>query len=486
MESKKKRTSRTSTLRKKFNNKRSSKNNKKVIRKKKFSHKGGMLGKVAAAGLLGAAAAQASGINIGEMADTAVQSAVSPIKKIGSQVTETAKDITSGLGKVFSSIRDNFRSNYEKTWEKIKGNNQYYLDGKSILSMCKQLNKGVIDDDFFKKNIDTFKNSLFNIVSFKNRDNRDLPFFFDILRYLGFKNSLRNSLEYLIEKTDFDANQILEIVDKNNSNCIHYCSNRGLLNPLRIILNDNDYLDDDMKKFSLISHNDKNLNPLHYALKGNHRDIPDVVLLLIDSDKDNSYTTEETNFNDRNEQYTTFLLKNKYNKKFDIIMKIMEHLIEYNFQLPIGKDFTDTNSQQLFSSIKNYIQDRELQYTLQLSHLNDHSVNFYHCPHENLPKNMNDEFDNEEYDMDDDDISDNSDVDEDGQSLKTLDKDITVYESIQDIQDIENNNLREKADTIKIPSGEKISLKKIDGDYQKIKYGPISGWVRRLELLKEI
>ena len=38
--------------------------------------------------------------------------------------------------------------------------------------------------------------------------------------------------------------------------------------------------------------------------------------------------------------------------------------------------------------------------------------------------------------MDDDDISDNSDIDEDGQSLKTLDKDITVYESIQDIQDI--------------------------------------------------
>ena len=99
MESKKRRTGKSSTLRKKYNNKKNSRNNKKVIRKKHISHKGGMLGKVAAAGLLGTAAAQASGINIGEMADTAVQNTVAPIKNIVTQMTENDKSLTTVLEK---------------------------------------------------------------------------------------------------------------------------------------------------------------------------------------------------------------------------------------------------------------------------------------------------------------------------------------------------------------------------------------------------
>lgn len=464
------------TLRKKKNSQRGSKKRKK-LKKRKNSFRGGMI-QAAALGAAGILGAQATGIT-----DRLKENVLDPAKRKLTQATETAKDVSTGFMNFFSSIRDNFRTQYDKTYEKIKGNEQYFIDGKSVLALCKQLNRDLIDDENFKKNIDSFKNTLIHILYFKNRDNHDNPFFFDILRYLA---NNRNALEHLIEKSGFKIDQILEIVDKNNSNCIHYCSLKGLIEPLDLILNNRDYLSDDMKQFSITSQNNKNLNPLHYALRSNHKDTPDIVDLLLKKDTNNSFQSEDTNFNDDNERYTTFLLKNKYNKKFDLTLRIMEILIDYNFQLPIGKDFTDTNSQQLFRNIKEIIQNKELQYTLQLSHLNDHSVNSYYCPQESININNNDGIELDD-DIDVDDISDTSDIDEEGDAHKKLEKDITIYESIKDIEDIENNVLRkEKVDTIKVPAGESITLKRKEGDYQKIKYGPINGWVRRLELLKEL
>lgn len=487
MESKKKRTGKSSTLRKKYNNKKNSRNNKKVIRKKHISHKGGMLGKVAAAGLLGTAAAQASGINIGEMADTAVQNTVAPIKNIGTQMTENAKSLTTAVGKTLNSIKQSILSNAQELRKKIKGNSQLQINGRAILDDCRNLKNGTTNIDSFLKRVSVHKDNLFNILACENLKNKNTPFFFDIIRQLGYDDNLKPALFRLMQLANFnDINNILMIVDKNESNCVHYCCFRGIYNPLKIILED---ILGEHKEFSLRCLNKKNLNPLHYALKSNHRDTPHIVELLIDNDHSNTFKDDDNNFDNRNQQYCSFLLNNKHNKKSNLINEIMVKLIEANFQLPIGKDFTDTNSYDVFNYIKDYIEKKELQYALQLSHLNDHSVNFYHCPSDILPEKeiIEDNSDHED-DLDfDESSSEDNDIDEDGHSLKKLDKEITVYESIKDIMDRENDNLRDhEIQTTKIPPGEKIILKKKEGDYQKIKYGPITGWVRRLELLKEI
>lgn len=489
MVSKKKRTNKSSTLRRKFNNKKNSINKKKVIRKKNISHKGGMLGKVAAAGLLGTAAAQASGVNIGEMLDSGVQNATAPIKNVGAQIAENAKSLTSAVGKTLNSIKQSILSNAEELKKKIKGNSQLQLHGRTILDDCKNLKNGTIEPDNFEKKLRVHKDNLFNILACENSNNRDIPFFFDILRQLGYDDNLKSSLYRLIELSNFNNdNNILMIVDKNESNCFHYCCFRGIYNPLEIILENFDFLGEH-KEFSLRCLNKKNLNPLHYALKSNHKDTPHVIKLLIDNDIYNSYKDDDNNFDNRNQQYSSFLLNNKHKKKNSLINEIMIKLIENNFQLPIGKDFTDTNSYDIFSFIKDYIEKKELQYSLQLSHLNDHSVNFYQCPSDKLPEKeiVEDNTDDEDDFNYDESDTDNDDIDEDGHSLKKLDKEITVYESIKDIMDLENDNLRNyEIKTTKVPAEKMIILKRKEGDYQKIKYGPITGWIRRLELLKDI
>lgn len=486
MESKKKRTSKSSTLRKKIYNKKNSKNKKKVIHKKHISQKGGMVGKVAAAGLLGTAAAQASGVNIGEMLDSGVQRVTAPITNVGTQMTENAKSLTSAVGKTFNSIKESILNNAQELKKKVKGNSQLQIHGRAILDDCRNLKNGTTDVNSFVKRIRVHKDNLFNILACENSNNKNTPFFFDILRQLGYNDNLRNALFELLRISNFnDTNNILMIVDKNESNCIHYCCFRGIYNPLRMIF---DSISGEQKEFSLRCVNKKNLNPLHYALKSNHKDTPDVVELLIDNDNNNSFKDDDNNFDNRNQQYCSFLLNHKHNKKSHLINNIMIKLIESNFQLPIGKDFTDTNSYDVFNFIKNHIEEKELQYSLQLSHLTDHSVDSYKCPSDNLPEKeiVEDNSDNDDFDYDESE-SENDDIDEDGHLQKKLDKEITVYESIKDIMDRENDNLREHdIKTTKIPPGENIILKKKEGDYQKIKYGPINGWIRRLELLKEI
>lgn len=159
------------TLRKKKNSQRGSKKRKK-LKKRKNSFRGGMI-QAAALGAAGILGAQATGIT-----DRLKENVLDPAKRKLTQATETAKDVSTGFMNFFSSIRDNFRTQYDKTYEKIKGNEQYFIDGKSVLALCKQLNRDLIDDENFKKNIDSFKNTLIHILYFKNRDNHDNPFFF--------------------------------------------------------------------------------------------------------------------------------------------------------------------------------------------------------------------------------------------------------------------------------------------------------------------
>ena len=217
-------------------------------------------------------------------------------------------------------------------------------------------------------------------------------------------------------------------------------------------------------------------------MKGNHNNNPDIVSFLLEQDTKGYYRSNQTNLDDSSKLYSTFLLNQKRNKKYNILLDMMKVLIDENLMLPIGKDFVDTNSRNIFNDMLKYIQEKELQYVLQLSHLNDHSVSFYQCPDHDVSQLANEDISNEHIEFNSD--SDNEgDIDEDGDKFENTPKEIEVFSTTEDIENSKDENLKGDIITNKIPAGEDIKILEEQGEYKKIKYGPTEGWIRKFDLL---
>lgn len=459
----------------------SKKKNKKKKTLKRF--KGGAsvaLGTVAA-GIAGTALSGASGFNIGSRVEEAASRFASPLRKGIADTGTVAKEVVSGIGSTISSMKDVIKQKFLNTMEKIKDNTSVSIDGKNLINYCNNLKRNNNLDEFREK-IKGIGNRLQLCLSKEDKQNKKYPYLFSVFKILGYEDKYKKALEFVLNSAGFTKNDILNVIDDKESNCIHYCAHRGILNGLKLLLDDDKYLDDESKDYSLNSWNKYKYNPLHYALKGNHNNNPDIVSFLLEQDTKGYYRSNQTNLDDSSKLYSTFLLHQKRNKKYHILKEMMEILIDENMMLPIGKDFVDTNSRNIFNDMLKYIQEKELQYVLQLSHLNDHSVSFYQCPDHDVSQLTNEDMNNEHIDFNSE--SDNEgDIDEDGDKFENTPKEIEVFSTTEDIENSKDENLKKDIITIKIPSGEDIKILKEQGEYKQIKYGPTEGWVRKLDLL---
>lgn len=459
------------------------KNNKKKKTLRNF--KGGAAAALgtAAAGVAGTALAGATGLKIGSKIEEVSERLASPLKRGISDTATVAQEVVSGVSNTFSSIKDVVNKNYQTIKNRIKDNTFVNKDVNSLVNYCQAYRQDT-DLETFKDRVKSLGSSrLKDCLCKEDKKNRKYPCLFTVLKILGYR--FKKAAEFVLTSANFSRNEILDVIDEKETNCIHYCSYRGLLPILKIIFEDNDYLDDEKKEFSLNCWNKQKYNPLHYALKGNHRNNPDIVDFLLKMDTKGYYHDFENNLDESAKSYFTFLLHQKKNKSFSILKKMMENLIDHNLQLPIGKDFVETNSVNIFNNIIKYVQDKELTYSLQLSHLNDHSVNFYQCPNQDPSHLVNEEnldipLEDSEFNFD----SDNEDdIDEDGDKFINTSKEIEVFSSPEDIENSNNETLKKDIISSRIPSGKEIKILDEKGEYNKVKYGPTEGWVRKLDLL---
>lgn len=434
-----------------------------------------------AAGIAGTALSGASGLNIGRRVEEAASKLASPIRRGISDTGTVATEVVSGIGSTISSMKDVIKQKFLTTMEKIKDNTNVSKDGINLINYCNNYKRNKNIDEF-KEKVKGIGNGLQLCLSKEDKQNRKYPYLFTVFKILGYEDNLKKALEFVLNTAKFSKNDILNVIDHKETNCIHYCAHRGLLNGLKLVLDTDNYLDDESKDYSLNCWNKYNYNPLHYALKGNHNNNPDIVSFLLDQDTKGYYRSNQTNLDDSSKLYSTFLLNQKRNKKYNILLDMMKVLIDENLMLPIGKDFVDTNSRNIFNDMLKYIQEKELQYVLQLSHLNDHSVNFYQCPDHDVSQLANEDISNEHIEFNSD--SDNEgDIDEDGDKFENTPKEIEVFSTTEDIENSKDENLKGDIITNKIPSGEDIKILEEQGEYKKIKYGPTEGWIRKFDLL---
>ena len=460
------------------------KNKKKKSLKKKYSGGSNLLG--AAAGIVGAAGvASAAGLKPGAVVDNTVEKVISPFKKGIMDVKTSAEEIRQGIGSSISAIKDVIRSNYNLMREKIKDNTGIGNDVNKIENICDGYRKQTYNLADFRNKISGFRDRLKHCFYYTSNKN-NYPFLFTILNLLGTHDKTKAGLQYILNESKLDKNEILNIINNDDTNCIHYCSLKGLLNPLKEILSDK-YLDEENIEHSLNIWNKKKLNPLHYALKCKSKLGPDILRFLIEHDNNENYKNMETNFDESSKLYTSFLLRQK-NKKYSLAFDMMKILINENFKFPLGKDFIETNNVRILNDMKNYIEEQELKYIQQLSHLNDLSVNFYQCPDQSnglLEDNYNNDFQDED-DYNDDFIDSDSDsINEEGNSVAKINKNVTVFENYDDIlnnEDKIDNYDKFDVNTTKIKSGNTVEILEDKGQFIKIKFGPTRGWIRKVDL----